>query len=307
MWRPSSACLSGVVALALHVAAERSARAQACCAGGGAITPGRLALHEDALLGVQVRAGAVLGAFDDGAHYAAQPSGSRELDFEEDLFAAARVFRRGQVALLVPLVETSRAENGLSEIGGGIGDINLSLRYDFTLAGVSRVVPGIAALVGVTAPTGTPVDAAHDLLATDATGTGAWQGNVGVAFEQTFGPWLVNATEILAWRAPRTAQGVDEALAPQWTTLAGVAYTFPSEAALAVFASYAAEGSATLNGATAPSSARALAQVTLSAAYPLSDALRVQGGVFVIPPLSAFGRNQDVAAGLTLALLWGIR
>jgi len=39
-------------------------------------------------------------------------------------------------------------------VGGGIGDVNLSLRYDFLVAGQSHIVPGIAALVGLTAPTG---------------------------------------------------------------------------------------------------------------------------------------------------------
>jgi hypothetical protein len=294
----------------------RQAHSQACCAGAGALTPGRLQLHEDALVGTQLHAATVLGSFDNGSHYSSAPSGS-EYDLEQDLFGAVRVLRRGQIALLVPFVETYRHEvdasqpGGLSEFGGGIGDINLSLRYDFILAGQSRYVPGIAALAGVTAPSGTPPDKQipSKPLGTDATGIGAWQGNVGLALEQTYGPWLFNATELFAWRAPRTANigGVSEseALAPQFVTLLGVAYTFRNDLALALFGSYTLEGTATLDGAPAPDSARRVALVSISGAYPLTGHLRVQASLFLNPPLSGFGLNQTATTGLTMTFLWG--
>jgi hypothetical protein len=296
-----------VCSAAFAVASLLSARAgaQACCAGTGALTPGRLSLHEDALIGTQVRAATVLGSFDDGAHYTgAASSGTSELDFEQDLFAALRVLRRGQVALLVPFVETRRAEQGFTDFGGGIGDVNLSGRYDFILAGQSRWLPGIGVLVGITAPTGTPPDKAHNLLATDATGVGAWQANGGLAIEQIYGQWLFNVTQLVAWRAPRTAQGVDEALAPQWVTLVGAAYTFHDEASVALFGSYTLEGEATVNGSLAIASSRRVALVTLSAAHPLSDRWRLQGGIFTNPPLSGLGRNQTATAGITFTLIW---
>jgi len=132
---------------------------QACCAGAGALTPGRLQLHEDALVGTQLHAGVVLGSFDAKGTYAPTGPHYAEDDYEEDLFGAVRVFQRGQVALLVPFIETYRSESGTNELGGGIGDVNLSLRYDFILAAESKIVPGIAVLAGITAPTGTPADA----------------------------------------------------------------------------------------------------------------------------------------------------
>lgn len=298
------AFVHALLALACVLFVGGRARAQACCAGSAALTPGRLALHEDALVGLQLRAATVLGSFDDRARYTAEPSGANEQDFEQDLFGAVRVLRQGQVALLLPFVETRRQAPGVTDFGGGLGDANLSLRYDFVFAGESRFVPGIAALVGLTAPTGRPPDAAHNVLATDATGVGAWQGNVGLAFEQTFGPWLVNATELLAWRAPRAVQGVDEALGTQLVTLLGGAYTFRSEAAVAVFASYTLEGAATLNDAPAPASARHIGLLGFSGIVPISDALRVQGSVFANPPVSGLGRNQAATGGLTLTLIW---
>ena len=83
------------------------ARGQACCAGTGAVTPGRLALHEMARVGMQWKAGDVLGSFDADGHYTPSPSGASELDLEQDMFGAVRVLGRGQVALLVPFIQSA--------------------------------------------------------------------------------------------------------------------------------------------------------------------------------------------------------
>src|SRR6201999_23593 len=108
---------------------------------------------------------------------------------------------------LAPIIETWR-ETTLDggHLGGGIGDVNLSARYDFVVAGESLYVPGVALLAGVTAPTGRASESARARLAVDATGIGAWQANVALALEQTFGPWLLNATAIVAKRTPRFGQ-----------------------------------------------------------------------------------------------------
>ncbi|HEX3344475.1 MAG TPA: hypothetical protein VHS09_07865 [Polyangiaceae bacterium] len=174
---PSSTSSRGLAALVALTAwaFPAAARAQACCAGGSAVTPGRLELHEDALVGAELRAAALLGSYDTGGRYRANPAGDTEGDFEEDLLGAVRVLRRGQVALLVPLVETQRQDpRDGGHFGGGIGDVNLGARYDFVLAGESRVVPGVALLGGVTFPTGKPPELASPPLAVDATGIGAF-------------------------------------------------------------------------------------------------------------------------------------
>jgi hypothetical protein len=310
--RPSTSSSAAFVALTLALVAFTPARAlaQACCAGAGVLTPGRLAIYQDALVGTQVRAGTQLGTYDDGGHYASVPHGDGEYDLEQDLFGAVRVLRRGQVALLLPIVETQRHEQGVHELGGGIGDVNLSGRYDFVHAGESKVIPGIAGLVGLTIPTGRPPDEitpSHP-LGTDATGTGAWQGNVGVAVEQVWGHWLVNATQLLAWRAPRTvdtgASTVYESLAPQFVTLLGTAYSFDDDASVALFGSYTFEGTATLDGGPAAASARRIAVLSLAGAYPLSDHFRIQASAFTNPPISSLGRNQTATTGLTFTFLW---
>jgi hypothetical protein len=278
-----------------------AAHAQACCAGSSAVTPGRLEAHEDALVGAQIKAGAGVGSYDTGGRFVAPGAGDAEYDFEQDLLGAARVLRRGQLALLVPLVETERRtpQDG-SHFGGGIGDVNASIRYDFVLAGESAFVPGIALLAGVTFPTGKPPELASPPLAVDATGVGALQGNVALALEQTFGPWLVNLTGIVAERAPRFG----ERLGTQVTLLAAGAYTFPNDIALALSGSYAFEGDATASdGSDVPLSSRRLTVFTLSGLWPLTDAWRLVGGFFLEPPLDGFGSNQPANGGLTFTVI----
>lgn len=296
--------------LAIAASAPRSAWAQACCAGTGAVTPGRLALHEDALVGVQLKNGLVYGSYDAAGHYVSPPAGANELDLEQDLFGALRVLDRGQLAFLVPLVETWRSSLGQSETGGGVGDINVNARYDFLYAGASQVIPGIAALAGITVPTGTPPDAPGlGPLATGATGIGAYQINFGVAAEQTYGPWLLNLTGLVALRTARTVPGTatSETLAPQWTALAAVAYTFESDAALALSASEVVEGDATFDGQDSPGTGRRLPTMTLSGLLPLTDSLRLQGSIYANPPVAALGANLTADVGLTIAALWAWR
>jgi hypothetical protein len=281
---------------------------QACCAGTGVVTPGRLALHEAALVGTQVKVGSVLGSFDPTGSYVASPRGAQELDFEQDAFGALRAFERAQVAVLVPFVQTWRSNQGQSELGGGVGDINLSIRYDFTLAGASLLIPGIAVLAGVTFPTGKPPDAPDiGAQSTGSTGVGAYQFNLGVAVEHVFGPWLANATGVVAQRTARTATSggstVHERLGLQWTLLAALAYTFPEDVAIALSVSYLVEGNNIVEGTDREGTARRLGTVTLSGTLPLGDTWRLQGALFDNPPISQLGLNSPADAGLSLALV----
>jgi len=70
-----------------------------------------------------------------------------------------------------------------------------------------------------------------------------------------------------------SSTSIDETLAPQWVTLLGASYAFRNEAAVALSASYTFEGDAIINGATSPGSRKAVAVVSVSGAYPLSDRL----------------------------------
>jgi hypothetical protein len=266
------------------------------------VTPGRLATHEDALVGLQLRTANVFGSFASDATYHRAPANTTEWELEQDLFGALRVLPRGQLALLVPAVETYRSTPGQSSFGGGLGDINGSARYDFVLAGEARYIPGIALLAGVTFPTGTSIESAEDPLGTDATGVGTYQANLGLALEQTEGPWLFGVTGLVAKRASRTVGPITTSLAAQWTLLATAAYTFPNDAALAGLLSYAVEGDPEVNGVTRDATRR-MPLIGAAGLYPFTDAWRLQGGLFLTPPISQLGRNTPARVEMVLSLL----
>ena len=304
VWCPRAMArgLVAILAALLVTTTAAFARAQACCAGAGAVTPGRLAIHEDAVVGLQVKVANAFGQYSATAKYAAAPPKTTEWELEQALFGALRFLPRGQAALYVPMVETYRRNPTDSAFGGGLGDINLSGRYDFMLAGEALYIPGIAVLAGVTFPTGRPIEASGDALGTKATGIGAFQGNLGLAFEQTFGPWLIGVSGIVAKRTTRTVDTTTTSLAAQWTVLASAAYTFPNDAAAAIIASYAVEGNPVVNGQESNMSRR-VPLFGAAGLYPFSDAWRLQGGLFVSPPISELGRNTPANVELVLSIL----
>lgn len=254
-------------------------------------------------MGAQVRAASVFGSWDDTGRYFPSPRGASEQDFEHDIFGSVRFLKHAQAALFVPLIENRRVTNTLTEAGGGVGDVNLSARYDFFEAGQSRYMPGIAALAGVTFPTGVSPESASRPLATDSTGTGAFQGNMGLALEQSRGRWLFNITCLLAKRATHSVQGVDSTLGTRITLLAATGYVFDNDAALALVASYAAEGDAKVNGLTATGSSRRTTILSVSGVWPITDRLRLQGSIFLNPPILDLGTNEPTSTGFTFGVV----
>jgi hypothetical protein len=306
MQLPRSTFPSALALAIAWISLPRDAHAQACCAGASVVTPARLELHEKALAGVEVKGGAVIGSYDTGGAYRSPSSGATEFDFEEDLLGAVRFLSRGQFALQVPFVETYRHNSAGTGAGGGIGDINASVRYDFLLAGEARYVPGVALLAGVTAPTGRPPESSTPPLNVDSTGIGAWQANLALALEELEGPWLVNFTAIAAKRTPRHG----ETLGTQVTLLLAGAYTFDNDMAAALAVSYTFEGPAA-QGAYFPEAAsnhvpfssKRLTQVTASALWPIGDAWRILGSIYLDPPIGALSSNQPALVGTTVTVI----
>ena len=297
-----------IVLVLATIADATPAAAQACCAGGALVSPTRLALHEDIALGLQLKARDDLGAFDDSGHYA--PFHQRqEQDFEQDLGASFRLTRRAQVGAAVPVVETHRVESGLSEWGGGIGDVALNARYDFLSAGEAVRWPGFGLLAGAVFPTGTPSDRAKNPLGTDATGAGTTNVTLGADVEKVLGHAFGSFNAWLTYRFDRTvatpaAARVTESFALQWTFLAVAGYVFDSEAALALYLNVLEEGDGTVNGTRDAGTTLRLTTGGLVAVLPIHDIYRIQGSVFSDVLISSFGRNEPAAGvGLTVSLV----
>lgn len=303
-WSRSRSRSAAILISAAALLAPARAAAQACCGGTAALAPARLEPHEGSLVGVQFKGSYLHGSFDGAGRYIASPPGSVELDLEQDLLAAVRVLNNGQLSLLLPMVETYRKVPGAAEGGGDLGDLQLAARWDFTLAGASRV-PGIALGAAVIAPTGRPAEAARRPLATDATGTGAAQLAATLSLEQAFGSWIVNLGGSFTWRGARTAGSLREQQGVQLLASAAGGYLFSHGALLAVTASYTAELAPRLDGEAVPGGGRAATRIGLAGGYTFVGVGRLQSTLFTDLPVRGLGRNEPAAAGLSIAILRG--
>ncbi|APS00721.1 hypothetical protein [Pajaroellobacter abortibovis] len=282
---------------------SRSVYAQACCSGAAVLNPGRLALHEDALVGMQTFVEKIYGSFGPEGEYRPLSEGTSDINGRGELFASVRWLEMGQVHLIVPMVWNYREAKNLSSFGGGLGDVRLSARYDFFLAGKNLYWPGIAVLVGVVIPTGIPADQAERPLLTDETGTGSWQGTGAIALEQVWGRSLVNWTTVVTQRIPRSVFGSKQMLGTQVWFIGSWAYLFKNETGIAFSFRYALEGDMAVNEASIPGTSRASMVASLSGTLPIMDTWRLQGGGYMVPPVSHWLWNGTAHAGVFLTLI----
>lgn len=265
------------------------------------LSPGRLQVHEAGLVGVLFRGAGIIGSFDPHGTFVA-PKGAVEADFEEDVVATLRVLGDGQFTLVAPIVETYRRLPGVTDAGAGFGDLQMSARWDVTDAGASVRIPGIAVLATLILPTGVPLEQATHPLSTDSTGTGAVQGGLGLALEQTFGKVLVNVTGSGTLHTARTVHGVRTLLGPSFNAFVALGYSFAAGPVAAITASYTGTLIARTNGVDEPGSARAQLRFALAGGYAFNDSWRMQAAVFGDPPARHFGQNQPAGVGGSAAL-----
>ena len=303
----SRAALLGLAAAAAFFAAEHRARAQACCVSTSAIFPARLADGESGLVGATVKGSVAFGSFDGQHVLHGEPDGAGEFDLGQTLLVTARVGDEPvQINVAVPFVETFRSVPGTSDFGGGLGDLSLSMRWDVVQNGRDPVVPGIAPLLSLTVPSGTPLDMAQNPLGADATGLGGAQLGAGIAFEKSFGRMLFALTGTAAFHGARTVHDLHSQLGPDLAGTLGVSYTFPKGLSLGGALTYTGSWDSTVAGASVPDSARALTTLALVSALPLKGGMRLLGSLFFTPPISGVGQNEIGTVGLSLTMIYAV-
>src|SRR5262249_7126959 len=159
--------------------------------------------------------------------------------FEQDLFAALRVGSHVQVGVWAPFVETSRQAGGLSGFGGGLGDLAANARFDVIDAGTRGRLPGLAVLAALSLPARQAAQegGAGDLLSTSGTGTGSFEGSLGLAVEEIVGQGFLSLAGFAAKRTARSAMGVEQSFAPRLSLLLSGGYTFGHDVTVGAFAS----------------------------------------------------------------------
>ena len=195
---------------------------------------------------------------------------------------------------------------GLTGWGGGLGDVRASLHLELTQAGARRWVPGLALLLGVSAPTGTAPDEARDPLAADATGTGAYEEHGGRARGRPALRARLRDRRRLggAARAARGGRCAGDVRARGRAVVSGGA-VLEGDRVVGAFLSASRAGAArdSATGATIPGSERGLATVGLVAELPFADGWRARATASLDCPVSGLGRNQGASAGFAVSAL----
>ena len=150
-------CAFAVGALLLPV----TAGAAACCLSAGVFGVGRLAAWEELVVGSSIGVSRAQGLWNADGGFRAYGDGYQELEGTAELYGLLRIDERFQSWARLPWLITHRAAGSYSELGQGLGDLQLGLRYDPVLIGEYEELPAIALTASVLAPTGLrPEDAA---------------------------------------------------------------------------------------------------------------------------------------------------
>ncbi len=222
----------------------------------------------------------------------------------QTLLVTARVADPVQINVALPFAETYRSASGRSEFGGGVSDMSLSIRWDALRARGSRL--GVAPLVSLTLPSGTPIEQAKNPLATDATGVGSAELGAGLALEKIFDHTLVAFTATALFHGARTVYGVHSQLGPDISGTFAVSHTFVSGITFGGSLMYMQSFDSSVDDRTVPDSARALEQVALVSAFPLRAAhSRVLASVFFVPPIPGVAQNENGVVGASLTFIYG--
>jgi hypothetical protein len=254
----------------------RVARAQACCAGASTFGTARLDETESAAAGVSLRGSVVSGAFDAAGRYRSSGAGTREAGLEASVVALRRLGADTQLAVTVPTVVTYRAVAGLSDLGAGLGDLQLALRWDALAPGAADHAPGIAWNLSTTLPTGVAPETARQPLAADATGLGAATLAGAVTLEMPFERLIVQAGAGGRLAASRRVDGHEARAGPQFSWSASVGWAFRSGGGAALGLQHRADGASMFDGEPVPASGRDTTTFAFTAGASLSPRWRWQ-------------------------------
>ena len=300
-WRSLSGAASLALAAVLSLSSS-TADAQACCAGAGMLSGLRLEETERAAAALTLTSAFVAGQFERSAGWKRTPAGTLEVDLEQALSLLFRVHSSGQLGLVVPFAETVRQVPGASDIGGGLGDLRLSYRWEPLVAGEHAWLPGLSVTLGGSLPTGRAPEGATHLLAADATGLGSAMGRCSVAAEQSFGPWLVQLSGALAWQAPRQVGGVEQRFGPQLSASLAAGYAFTNGWGIALVAASRWDAASTIDDQPEPASERLLATLGLSGGGRIAGPWRLQASLTIPVAGRSIPGAPQVTAGLVRSL-----
>jgi len=294
------AALWSVVVLALAlVLTPRSAHASACCGSGHGLGL-RLRQDERAGAGVGLRVDSRFGAHRADGRFTSIPEGDSDIESRLLLSWLVKATPELTFGLVAPAIFNVRRLHGAKAMGGGIGDITFSGRWDVLSERWLSISPTLA----LTLPTGRPASGARDLLAADATGLGAGELRPGITFEKIFGDSIA-ATFVasVGLRSPlSTALGERVHLGPRYQFVGAIGPVFPSGLSLSAGLLHEGEPAPEVGGVAMKDAGRRRTAVLLFGAYDISPRWMALASMEIDLPARGLSQNESARFGAVLSV-----
>lgn len=186
--RTPAALLAALIALAAP-----AAQASVCCMTTGIFGVGRLGLWEQSAAGLRTTGADTLGAWSADGRWRPNPQGWVDSELRLDVYGLLRLTERGQIHAMVPIFENRRGLDDEVVLAGGLGDLELGVRYEVLTIGEHEGLPALGLTASLLLPSGVRPEEAEQEFDADATGRGALGASGAVSIEESFGKAFVRA------------------------------------------------------------------------------------------------------------------
>jgi hypothetical protein len=292
------------------VLGAQAALAAACCMSSSVLGVGRLAIWESASAGSALAFGHTTGRADALRAWHPLEAGTLEDEVRLDAWGIVRLAETVELNARVPWVVGVRTGgDGATSVGTGVGDVALGARWDVLRLGDWAELPGVALLVGGTAPSGRRPEDATDALGASSTGRGAWQLSAGLAVEKAVLPWFLRLdgafTYSFAFR--RADTGALQQIGPAVQAgLSGGYEVLSDKLVLAAALRFDHEWELLNAGARVPNSAASSFSAALSGSYKVTSHWTVTASASTdLPGRVGVAQNRPERLGFTAGVRYG--
>lgn len=295
--------LCAFAGFALLVAIPQVTYAAACCGTGHGLGQ-RLGPGETAAITFSTRFADRFGSYDPSGQFFTIPANAFDGDLRADLSAVFAPISRLQVGLTAPFVLNIKHFGGADDVGGGLGDLTFSGRFDILPLNTANSWPAIALTTSLLLPTGRSANEATRVFGADATGLGVAEVRPGIFVEKSFGG---KASAIVAGSVGFRSElneppAARMALAPRWRLLAAAGPVFESGLSLSFGGIYEYEGAPTIGGVTMVDADRYRLSTLGFVGYDLPRRFTLLGSVELDLPVNQTGKNEQAAVAISIGL-----
>ncbi|MBI1949356.1 MAG: hypothetical protein HYS27_26955 [Deltaproteobacteria bacterium] len=268
---------------------------------------GRLALWEQSAVGLRATGAGTLGAWDADGSWRPSPAGYQDDELRVDVTALLRLWQRGQIYALAPVVTNRRGHGDDLGTAGGLGDLELGVRYELLETGEHPWLPALGVTASALLPTAVRPEEAQAPWGVDATGRGAPGVGAAVSAEQLFGRLFARLDGGAVLYAPFVRSDLRQAqrFGPSVAAAASIGGLAVDALVLGATVGVVHDRPLTLGQDEVPASAATLASAGLFASYTLwghwTLVASTSSGLF----LDGLGQNRPGRVTASLGVRYG--